>query len=129
MHSFLKLVGPIVLLLFGLWSCSLEDVAPHKQVNVVDPLPLAKEYYELEKPRQVNSSFRILAEHEIFPFWAGARTLAAQRAVIPQELLMPKMPAWTMELVQEGMGKKFRLSKTLVLKKQLQIVFMKNYYQ
>ena len=82
MHSFLKLVGPIVLLLFGLWSCSLEDVAPHKQVNVVDPLPLAKEYYELEKPRQVNSSFRIQAEHEIFPFWAGAKSHADGRILI-----------------------------------------------
>ena len=82
MHSFLKLVGPIVLLLFGLWSCSLEDVAPHKQVNVVDPLPLAKEYYELEKPRQVNSSFRIQAENEIFPFWAGARSHADGRILI-----------------------------------------------
>ncbi len=82
MHSFLKLVGPIVLLLFGLWSCSLEEVAPYKQVNVVDPLPLAKEYYELEKPRQVNSSFRIQAEHEIFPFWAGARSHADGRILI-----------------------------------------------
>jgi hypothetical protein len=82
MHSFLKLVGPIVLLLFGLWSCSLEDVAPYKQVNVVDPLPLAKEYYELEKPRQVNSSFRIQAEHEIFPFWAGAKSHADGRILI-----------------------------------------------
>ena len=68
MHSFLKLVGPIVLLLFGLWSCSLEDVAPYKQVNVVDPLPLAKEYYELEKPRQVNlpSESRLNTRYSLF---------------------------------------------------------------
>ena len=82
MHSLFKSIPPIVLLLFGLWSCSLEDVTPHKQVNVVDPLPLAKEYYEAEKPRQVNSSFRIQAENEIFPFWAGARSHANGRILI-----------------------------------------------
>ena len=82
MNSLFKSIPLIGLLLFGLWSCSLEDVAPYKQVNVVDPLPLAKEYYELEKPRQVNSSFRIQAENEIFPFWAGARSHADGRILI-----------------------------------------------
>lgn len=82
MHSLFKSIPSIGLLLFGLWSCSLEDVAPHKQVTLVDPLPLAKEYYEAEKPRQVNSSFRIQAEHEIFPFWAGAKSHADGRILI-----------------------------------------------
>ncbi len=82
MNSLFKSIPLIGLLLFGLWSCSLEDVAPYKLVNVVDPLPLAKEYYELEKPRQVNSSFRIQAEQEIFPFWAGARSHADGRILI-----------------------------------------------
>ncbi len=82
MHRFFKSNWLTGLVLISLWSCSLEDVAPHKQVNVVDPLPLAKEYYELEKPRQVNSSFRIQAENEIFPFWAGARSHADGRILI-----------------------------------------------
>lgn len=82
MNSLFKSIPPIGLLLFGLWSCSLEDVTPHKQFNVVDPLPLAKEYYEAEKPRQVNSSFRIQAEHEVFPFWAGAKSHADGRILI-----------------------------------------------
>jgi hypothetical protein len=82
MHSLFKSIPSIGLLLFGLWSCSLEDVAPHKQVTLVDPLPLAKENYEAEKPRQVNSSFRIQAEHEIFPFWAGAKSHADGRILI-----------------------------------------------
>ncbi len=82
MNSLFKSILPIGLLLFGLWSCSLEDVTPHKQFNVVDPLPLAKEYYEAEKPRQVNSSFRIQAEQEVFPFWAGAKSHADGRILI-----------------------------------------------
>jgi hypothetical protein len=63
MHRFFKSNWLTGLVLISLWSCSLEDVTPHKQFNVVDLLPLAKEYYEAEKPRQVNSSFRIQAEH------------------------------------------------------------------
>ena len=82
MNSLFKSIPLIGLLLFGLWSCSLEDVAPHKQVTFVDPLPLAKEFYEAEKPRQVNSSFRIQAEQEVFPFWAGAKSHADGRILI-----------------------------------------------
>ena len=82
MNSLFKSIPLIGLLLFGLWSCSLEDVAPHKQVTFVDPLPLAKEFYEAEKPRQVNSSFRIQAEQEVFPFWAGAKSHAGGRILI-----------------------------------------------
>ena len=82
MHRFFKSNWLTGLVLISLWSCSLEDVTPHKQFNVVDPLPLAKEYYEAEKPRQVNSSFRIQAEHEIFPFWAGAKSHADGRILI-----------------------------------------------
>ena len=82
MNSLFKSIPPIGLLLFGLWSCSLEDVVPDKLVNVVDPLPLAKEYYEAEKPRQVNPSFRIQAEQEVFPFWAGAKSHADGRILI-----------------------------------------------
>ena len=82
MNSLFKSIPLIGLLLFGLWSCSLEDVAPHKQVKFVDPLPLAKEFYEAEKPRQVNSSFRIQAEQEVFPFWAGAKSHTDGRILI-----------------------------------------------
>ncbi len=82
MHRFFKSNWLTGLVLISLWSCSLEDVAPHKQVVVVDPLPLAKEYYEAEKPIQVNSYFRIQAEHEVFPFWAGARSHADGRILI-----------------------------------------------
>ncbi|MBM3426811.1 MAG: hypothetical protein FJX97_07450, partial [Bacteroidetes bacterium] len=82
MHRFFKSNWLTGLVLISLWSCSLEDVTPHKQFNMVDPLPLAKEYYEAEKPRQVNSSFRIQAEHEIFPFWAGAKSHADGRILI-----------------------------------------------
>ena len=82
MNSLFKSIPPVGLLLFGLWSCSLEDVAPHKQVNVVDPLPLAKEYYEAEKPKQTDPSFRIQTEQEVFPFWAGARSHAGGRILI-----------------------------------------------
>ena len=82
MNSLFKSIPLIGLLLFGLWSCSLEDVAPHKQVTFVDPLPLAKEFYEAEKPRQVNSSFRIQAEQEVFPFWEGAKSHADGRILI-----------------------------------------------
>lgn len=82
MHRFFKSNWLTGLVLISLWSCSLEDVTPHKQFNVVDPLPLAKEYYEAEKPRQVNSSFRIQAESEIFPFWTGAKSHAEGRILI-----------------------------------------------
>ena len=82
MHRFFKSNWLTGLVLISLWSCSLEDVTPHKQFNVVDPLPLAKEYYEAEKPRQVNSSFRIQAEQEVFPFWTGAKSHADGRILI-----------------------------------------------
>jgi hypothetical protein len=82
MNSLFKSIGSLGLFLFGLWSCSLEDATPFLPLNAVDPLPLAKEYYEAEKPRQVNSSFRIQAEQEIFPFWEGAKSHADGRILI-----------------------------------------------
>ncbi|MBM3426656.1 MAG: hypothetical protein FJX97_06655, partial [Bacteroidetes bacterium] len=82
MNSLFKSIPSIGLLLFGLCSCSLEEFAPPTPVLQRDPLPLAKEYYEAEKPRQVNSSLRIQAEYEIFPFWAGAKIHADGRILI-----------------------------------------------
>jgi len=82
MNSLFKSIGSLGLLLFGLWSCSFEDATPSLRIHVVDPLPLAKEFYEAEKPRQVNSSFRTQAEQEVFPFWAGAKSHAGGRILI-----------------------------------------------
>lgn len=82
MNSLFKSIPPIGLLFFGLWSCSLEDVAPHKQVAFVDPLPLVRQFYATEKPKQTDPSFRIQAEQEVFPFWAGAKSHADGRILI-----------------------------------------------
>ncbi len=82
MNSLFKSISPIGLLLFGLWSCSLDDAAPVLPINAVDPIPMAKEFYTQEKPKQVNSSFRIQTEQEIFPFWAGAKIHAGGRMLI-----------------------------------------------
>lgn len=82
MNSLFKSIPPIGLLLFGLWSCSLEDATPPLPLSAVDPLPLAKEFYAQEKPKQVTSSFRIQTEQEFFPFWAGAKSHANGRILI-----------------------------------------------
>jgi len=70
------------LFLLLLCSCNLEEIAPHTPVLHWDPVPLAKEFYAQEKPKQVNSSFRIQTEQEIFPFWAGAKIHAGGRMLI-----------------------------------------------
>jgi hypothetical protein len=70
------------LFLLLLCSCNLEEVAPPTPVLQWDPLPLAKEFYTQEKPKQVNSSFRIQTEQEIFPFWEGAKIHANGRILI-----------------------------------------------
>jgi hypothetical protein len=82
MNSLFKSIPPIGLLLFGLLSCSLEDATPPLPLSAVDPLPLAKEFYAQEKPKQVTSSFRIQTEQEFFPFWAGAKSHANGRILI-----------------------------------------------
>jgi hypothetical protein len=82
MNSLFKSIPSIGLLLFGLWSCSLEDATPPLPLSAVDPLPLAKEFYAQEKPKQVTSSFRIQTEQEFFPFWAGAKSHANGRILI-----------------------------------------------
>jgi hypothetical protein len=51
-------------------------------INAADPIPMAKEFYTQEKPKQVNSSFRIQTEQEIFPFWEGAKIHANGRILI-----------------------------------------------
>lgn len=82
MYRFFKFILGTGLVVTSLWSCSLEDATPSLPLNALDPLPLAREYYEAEKPRQVNSSFRIQTGQEIFPFWAGAKSHANGRILI-----------------------------------------------
>ena len=69
MYRFFKFILGTGLVVTSLWSCSLEDATPPLPLSAVDPLPLAKEFYAQEKPKQVTSSFRIQTEQEIFPFW------------------------------------------------------------
>ena len=68
MYRFFKFILGTGLVVTSLWSCSLDDAAPVLSINAVDPIPMAKEFYTQEKPKQVSSSFRIQAEQEIFPF-------------------------------------------------------------
>jgi hypothetical protein len=70
------------LFLLLLCSCNLEEFAPPTPVLQWDPVPLAKEFYAQEKPKQENSSFRIQTEQEFFPFWAGAKIHADGRILI-----------------------------------------------
>jgi len=84
MYRFFKFILGTGLVVTSLWSCSLEDATPSLPLNAVDPLPLVKEFYTQEKPKQVTSSFRIQTEQEIFPFWAGAKIHAdGQILIVP----------------------------------------------
>jgi hypothetical protein len=82
MYRFFKFILGTGLVVISFWSCSLDDAAPVLQNNAADPIPMAKEFYTQEKPKQENSSFRIQAEQEIFPFWAGAKIHADGRILI-----------------------------------------------
>jgi hypothetical protein len=82
MYRFFKFILGTGLVVTSLWSCSLDDAAPVLSINAVDPIPMAKEFYTQEKPKQVSSSFRIQAEQEIFPFWVGAKSHADGRILI-----------------------------------------------
>jgi len=82
MYRFFKFILGTGLVVISLWSCSLDDAAPVLPINLADPIPLAKEFYTQEKPKQVSSSFRIQTEQEIFPFWAGAKIHAGGRMLI-----------------------------------------------
>jgi hypothetical protein len=82
MYRFFKFILGTGLVVISLWSCSLDDAAPVLPINLADPIPLAKEFYTQEKPKQVTSSFRIQTEQEIFPFWAGAKSHAGGRILI-----------------------------------------------
>jgi lysozyme family protein len=82
MNQFFKFILGIGLVAISLWSCSLDDAAPVLPINAADPIPMAKEFYTQEKPKQVNSSFRIQTEQEIFPFWVGAKIHADGRMLI-----------------------------------------------
>ena len=76
MYRFFKFILGTGLVVISLWSCSLDDATPVLSINAVDPIPMAKEFYAQEKPKQVTSSFRIQKEQEFFPFWAGAKSHA-----------------------------------------------------
>jgi|GEM_PF-2445243 len=82
MYRFFIFILGTGLVVISLWSCSLDDAAPVLPINAVDPIPMAKEFYTQEKPKQVTSSFRIQTEQEIFPFWAGAKSHAGGRMLI-----------------------------------------------
>ena len=82
MYRFFKFILGTGLVVISLWSCSLDDAAPVLPINLADPIPLAKEFYTQEKPKQVTSSFRIQTEQEIFPFWSGAKSHANGRMLI-----------------------------------------------
>jgi len=82
MYRFFIFILGTGLIAISLWSCSLDDAAPVLQNNAADPIPMAKEFYTQEKPKQVTSSFRIQTEQEIFPFWAGAKIHADGRMLI-----------------------------------------------
>jgi hypothetical protein len=82
MYRFFKFILGTGLVVISLWSCSLDDAAPVLPINLADPIPLAKEFYTQEKPKQVSSSFRIQTEQEIFPFWEGAKIHADGRMLI-----------------------------------------------
>nr|WP_287937943.1 hypothetical protein [Algoriphagus sp.] len=40
-------LGTLALMIF--WSCTLEEIASPQQAVLVDPLPVARSYYDLEK--------------------------------------------------------------------------------
>jgi lysozyme family protein len=82
MYRFFKFILGTGLVVISLWSCSLDHATPVLPINAADPIPLAKEFYTQEKPKQVSSSFRIQTEQEIFPFWAGAKKHAGGRMLI-----------------------------------------------
>ena len=82
MYRFFKFILGTGLVVISLWSCSLDDATPVLSINAVDPIPMAKEFYTQEKPKQVTSSFRIQTEQEIFPFWSGAKSHAGGRILI-----------------------------------------------
>ena len=82
MYRFFKFILGPGLVAISLWSCSLDDTAPVFPINAVDPIPMAKEFYTQEKPKQVSSSFRIQTEQEIFPFWEGVKIHADGRILI-----------------------------------------------
>jgi hypothetical protein len=82
MYRFFKFILGTGLVVISLWSCSLDDATPVLSINAVDPIPMAKEFYAQEKPKQVTSSFRIQKEQEFFPFWAGAKIHANGRILI-----------------------------------------------
>jgi len=82
MYRFFKFILGTGLVVTFLWSCSLDDAAPVLPINLADPIPLAKEFYTQEKPKQVISSFRIQTEQEIFPFWEGVKIHADGRILI-----------------------------------------------
>ncbi|MBC6367267.1 hypothetical protein DDT91_10730 [Algoriphagus sp. AK58] len=58
-------LGTLALMIF--WSCTLEEIASPQQAVLVDPLPVARSYYDLEKPKQGNLYGRIQSDLEVFP--------------------------------------------------------------
>lgn len=65
-------LGTLALMIF--WSCTLEEIASPQQAVLVDPLPVARSYYDLEKPKQGNLYGRIQSNLEVFPYWEGAKS-------------------------------------------------------
>ncbi|GMQ26313.1 hypothetical protein Aoki45_29950 [Algoriphagus sp. oki45] len=64
-------LGTLALMIF--WSCTLEEIETPQQSAMLDPIPLAQAFYEMEKPKQGNFYGRITSDLEVFPHWEGAK--------------------------------------------------------
>lgn len=73
-------LGTLALMIF--WSCTLEEIASTQQAVLVDPLPVARSYYDLEKPKQGNLYGRIQSDLEVFPYWEGAKSYSDGKILI-----------------------------------------------
>jgi hypothetical protein len=73
-------LGTLALMIF--WSCTLEGIDSPRQAVLVDPLPVARSYYDLEKPKQGNLYGRIQSDLEVFPYWEGAKSYSDGKILI-----------------------------------------------
>ncbi len=73
-------LGTLALMIF--WSCTLEEIASPQQAVLVDPLPVARSYYDLERPKQGNLYGRIQSDLEVYPYWEGAKSYSDGKILI-----------------------------------------------
>jgi hypothetical protein len=69
MKTSFKSLGFGLLALMTFWSCTLEEIETPPHSVLVDPLPVARSYYDLEKPKQGNLYGRIQSDLDVFPYW------------------------------------------------------------